>query len=62
MKMTPEPHITTKAAAEKFMANYNRLGNIGRQCSCYNGHFECSTTDNGPCMDETLSAFPELAE
>ena len=28
---------------------------------CEHGHFECSTFDDGPCIDELLYIYPTLA-
>lgn len=49
-----EPYIKTPAAARKFLADHKLTDRAHR---CYNGHYDCSTYNGGPCLDETLSNF-----
>lgn len=50
------PIVRTKKGAEEFMRRYRATE---RAHPCYLGHTDCSTHDGGPCMDETLSNFPD---
>jgi len=53
------PIIRTKGGAELFLKRHH---DAERLHPCYRGHGECSTNLYGPCIDETLSNFPDLAE
>jgi hypothetical protein len=53
------PIISTKGGAELFL---KRHAEAEKLFPCYLGHFDCSPNLYGPCLDETLSRFPELAD
>ena len=53
------PVIKTLAAARQFL---KRHAETERDHHCGYGHFGCSWYDGGPCLDETLSNFPELED
>lgn len=48
----------TRAEAVKFIAHVKRLKVA---CTCEHEHFECSSFAGGPCLDETLNTYPDLA-
>jgi hypothetical protein len=54
--------IRTLRQAKIFLREYDRLANFNLQRECEHGHQACSTKRGGPCYDETLCNFPELAE
>jgi hypothetical protein len=48
--------------ARQFVEDFDAMqANGGPDCPCVHGHFGCSTHNGGPCLDETLARFPELA-
>jgi hypothetical protein len=51
--------ITTIEFARKFLRD---LDASDKDYFCCYGHGGCSTYHHGPCMDETLSNFPELVD
>jgi len=40
----------------------DNLDQLGCNAHCEHGHLGCSHTDEGPCLDEVLANFPDLAE
>ena len=50
------PCVHTLIGAKLFM---KKFGETEKAYTCVHGHFDCSIADGGPCMDETLSNFPE---
>lgn len=57
--MVREPVIRTLRGARLFLQQHHESA---RAYSCYLGHYDCSTYSDGPCLDETLSNFPEAEE
>lgn len=49
--------INTREAAERFLCEQ---AEADEPC-CY-GHYGCSNVEGGPCLDETLCNFPDLAD
>ena len=61
--MRARPEYTIKRSAERFLKQLDKANaTCGGAYSCEHGHLGCSTFERGPCMDEVLSNFPELAE
>jgi hypothetical protein len=55
--------IKTESEARAFlsrMADHRGSDEPAHPC-CY-GHPDCSDSDGGPCLDETLTNFPALAD
>jgi hypothetical protein len=49
----------TLADAKAWVREYDRMAHAPTHCVCEHGHFNCSVTPEGPCLDEILTAFPE---
>lgn len=49
-------------AARKYLAEYRAAQRADRTSPCCYGHLDCSTHEGGPCIDELLCHYPELAD